>query len=68
MRRMDVNISYFKLVLSYGEHDLNHVLDPRGCLPGVKNRPQRLKHGVDASRAHFNQLQTNLLYTCRNKK
>ena len=49
-----IDVSHFKLVLSYGEHNLNHVLDPRGDFPGVKNRPQRLKNGVDASRAHFN--------------
>ena len=64
MRRIDV--SYFELVLSNGEHDLNHVLDPRGDLPGVKNRPQCLKDGMDASRAHFDQLQSNLLEVTKN--
>ena len=54
-------IVYFELVLSYGEHDLNHVLHPRGNLARVKDRPQCLKDGMDTTRAHFNQLQPNLL-------
>ena len=54
---------YFELVLSYGEHNLDHVLYPGGDLAGVKDGPQCLKDSMNATRAHFDQLQTNLLET-----
>ena len=62
------DIVYFELVLSYGEHDLNHVLHPRGDLARVKDRPQCLKDSMDTTRAHFNQLQSNLLEYKKKKK
>ena len=55
--------TYLEVVLSYGEHNLDHVLDARRDLAGVKDRPQCLKDSMDTTRAHLNQLQTNLLET-----